>query len=68
MILLDLNEIIKESNTKTDDIQYWLKVEKDIMEWLKTNPDSKDIERLYKETPYEMIKMVCSGYRFENQK
>lgn len=65
---MDLNEIIKESNTKTDDIQYWLKVEKDIMEWLKTNPDSKDIERLYKETPYEMIKMVCSGYRFENQK
>lgn len=65
---MDLNEIIKESNTKTNDIQYWLKVEKDIMEWLKTNPDSKDIERLYKETPYEMIKMVCSGYRVENQK
>lgn len=65
---MELNEIIKESNVKNKDIQYWLKVEKDIMEWLKTNPDSKDIERLYKETPYEMIKMVCSGYRFENQK
>ena len=35
------------------------------MEWLKTQPNDKDVDRLYTETNYEMIKMICSGYRHE---
>lgn len=35
------------------------------MEWLKTQPNDKDVDRLYTETNYEMIKMIYSGYRHE---
>ena len=55
-------------NYKTKDIEYWLKVENDIEEWLRTKPKEEDIEKLYTESNYEVIKLICSGYRYEKKK
>lgn len=62
---MTIEDIIKKTKTKTKDINYWLQTEKEISEWLKSKPNDEDIEKLYTETNYEMIKMICSGYRYE---
>ena len=63
---MTIEKIFKKTQIKTNNIEYWLQLETDIMEWLKTKPNDKDVDRLYTETNYEMIKMICSGYRHAN--
>lgn len=64
---MNVDDLIKKTKSNSCDDSYWLQVEKEILDFLKSSSD-EDKNRLQRKGQLEKVHMICSGIRYEENK
>ena len=64
---MDIDELINKTKSNSCENEYWLQLEKEILEFFK-ECSGEEKNKLQRKGQLEKVRMICSGIRYEYQK
>ena len=61
---MNVDDLINKTKSNSCDDEYWLQLEKEILEFLKTSSE-ENRNKLKRKGQLEKVHMICSGIRYE---